>query len=57
MECRDLYFMFKYLNGSFDVDLKDFVKIIIGRTRNFTDTLEFIDIGPHYLGTLILIVL
>ena len=39
LECRDLYFMPKYLNGGFDVKLKDFVKIASGQTRNSTDTL------------------
>ena len=37
---RDLCFMFKYLNGGFDIEVKDFVKIASGRTRNSTDTLK-----------------
>ena len=47
MECRDLCFMFKYLNGCFDVDLKDFVKIHIGRTRNSADTLKLYPVHRH----------
>ena len=40
MECRDLCFMFKYLNRGFDVDLQDFMKITVGRTRKITGTLK-----------------
>ena len=47
LECRDLCFMFKYLNGSFDVELKDFVKIASGRTRNSTDTLKLYPVHRH----------
>ena len=44
MECRDLCFMFKYLNGGFDVALKDFVS---DRTRNSTYTLKLYPVHRH----------
>ena len=39
--------MFKYLNGGFDVELKDFVKIASGQTRNSTDTLKLYPVHRH----------
>ena len=47
LECRDLCFMFKYSNGGFDVELKDFVKIASGRTINSTDTLKLYPVHRH----------
>ena len=39
--------MFKYLNGGFDVELKDFVKIASGPARNSTDTLKRYPVHRH----------
>ena len=39
--------MLKYLNGGFDVELKDFVKIASSRIRNSTDTLKLYPVHRH----------
>jgi hypothetical protein len=39
LECRDLCFVYKYMSGSFNVQLENSIQVSSGRTRSSTDSL------------------
>ena len=43
LERRDLCFVYKYMSGSFNVQLEDYIQVSSGRTRSSTDTSLFRD--------------
>jgi hypothetical protein len=49
LECRDLCFVYKYMSGSFNVQLEDYIQVSSGRTRSSTDSLSLYPV--HRLRT------
>ena len=49
LECRDLCFVYKYMSGSFNVQLEDYIQVSSGRTRSSTDSLNLYPV--HRLRT------
>ena len=49
LECRDLCIVYKYMSGSFNVQLEDYIQVSSGRTRSSTDSLNLYPV--HRLRT------